>query len=236
MRQKIDIAEVESATKIRAKYLRALENEEFSLLPGNTFVKTFLRTYAEYLGLDSQLLVEEYRVDYEPRGENELQPMVSHPSRRTERRRPRPARGPPGPGTAIIVVAVAVLAILAVLGLTGGSGGGGGGGGKSSTTAKKATQKKHHKKKHKVAPKPASVRLKIVPTGLTYICVDRGVGTSVLFNNTTSSPQSFKGKRLRVNIGNAANARVFSNGKKVPITTQAISIGWEFTPSKSKPL
>src|SRR5689334_1220852 len=237
MRQKIDIAEVESATKIRAKYLRALENEEFSLLPGNTFVKTFLRTYAEYLGLDSQLLVEEYRVDYEPRGENELQPMVSRPNRRAEPRRPRPARGPPGPGTAIIVVAVAVVAILAVLGLTGGSGGGGGVGGRSSTTAKKAGKKKHHKKKHKAAPpKPTSVRLKIVPTGLTYICVDRGVGTPVLFNNSTSSPQTFKGKRLRVNIGNAANARVFSNGKKVPITTQAVAIGYEFTPSKSKPL
>ena len=95
MRQKIDIAEVEAATKIRAKYLRALENDEFGLLPGNTFVKTFLRTYAEYLGLDSQLLVEEYRVDYEPRGENELQPMVSRPERRAERRRPRPSRGPP---------------------------------------------------------------------------------------------------------------------------------------------
>jgi cytoskeleton protein RodZ len=238
MRQKIDIAEVEAATKIRAKYLRALENEEFSLLPGNTFVKTFLRTYAEYLGLDSQLLVEEYRVDYEPRGENELQPMVSRPNRREERRRPRPSRGPPGPGTAIIVVAVAVLAILAVLGLTGGSGGGGGGGGggKTATTAKKSTNKKHHKKKHTPPPKPTSVRLKIAPTGLTYICVDRGVGTPVLFNNTTSSPQTFKGKRLRVNIGDAANARVFSNGKKVPITTQAISIGWEFTPTKSKPL
>jgi cytoskeleton protein RodZ len=93
MRQKIDIAEVESATKIRAKYLRALENEEFSLLPGNTFVKTFLRTYAEYLGLDSQLLIEEYRVDYEPRGESDLQPMVSRPERRSERRRPRGTRG-----------------------------------------------------------------------------------------------------------------------------------------------
>jgi cytoskeleton protein RodZ len=236
MRQKIDIAEVESATKIRAKYLRALENEEFSLLPGNTFVKTFLRTYAEYLGLDSQLLVEEYRVDYEPRGENELQPMVSRPNRRAERRRPRPSRGPPGPGTAIIVVAVAVLAILVVLGLTGGNGGGGGGG-KTSTTAQQATKKKH-KKKHKPAPppKPTSVRLKIVPTGPTYICVDRGVGTPVLFNNTTTTTQTFKGTHLRVNIGNAANARLFSNGKKVPITSQAVTIGYEFTPTKSKPL
>ena len=237
MRQKIDIAEVEAATKIRAKYLRALENEEFSLLPGNTFVKTFLRTYAEYLGLDSQLLVEEYRVDYEPRGENELQPMVSRPSRRAERRRPRPSRGPPGPGTAIIVVAVAILGILLVLGLTGGNGGGGGSGG--ATTAQQATKKKHKKKKQQKAtppPKPTTVRLKLVPTGPTYLCVDRGVGTPFLINTTTTSPQSFKGKHLRVNIGNAANTRVFSNGKKVAIPTQAVTIGYDFTPTKSKPL
>ena len=52
MRQRLDIADVEQRTKIRAKYLRALENEEFVVLPGPTFVKTFLRTYAELLGLD----------------------------------------------------------------------------------------------------------------------------------------------------------------------------------------
>jgi hypothetical protein len=51
MRRRIDMTEVEAATKIRAKYLRALENEEWDLLPGPTFVKTFLRTYAEYLDL-----------------------------------------------------------------------------------------------------------------------------------------------------------------------------------------
>ena len=65
MRSRIDITEVEAATKIRAKYLRALENEEWDLLPGPTFVKTFLRTYADYLGLDARMLVEEYRQRYE---------------------------------------------------------------------------------------------------------------------------------------------------------------------------
>src|SRR5918998_5278586 len=105
MRQKIDVAEVEAATKIRAKYLRALENEEFGLLPGNTFVKTFLRTYAEYLGLDPQLLLEEYRAGYEPRSEGELQ-SYSVAARRRQRETRRPPRrraptGPPGPGTAV---------------------------------------------------------------------------------------------------------------------------------------
>jgi len=58
MRRRIDMTEVEAATKIRAKYLRALENEEWDLLPGPTFVRSFLRTYAEALGLDAKLLEE----------------------------------------------------------------------------------------------------------------------------------------------------------------------------------
>ena len=50
MRARIDVSEIEAQTKIRAKYLRALENEEWGLLPGPTFVKSFLRTYAQALG------------------------------------------------------------------------------------------------------------------------------------------------------------------------------------------
>src|SRR3974377_1940487 len=56
MRARIAVSEIEATTKIRAKYLRALENEEWSLLPGPTFVKSFLRTYAQALGLDGSAL------------------------------------------------------------------------------------------------------------------------------------------------------------------------------------
>ncbi len=65
MRERIDVSEIEATTKIRAKYLRALENEEWGLLPGPTFVKSFLRTYADALGLDGKSLVEEYRLHHE---------------------------------------------------------------------------------------------------------------------------------------------------------------------------
>jgi cytoskeleton protein RodZ len=237
MRQKIDIAEVESATKIRAKYLRALENEEFGLLPGTTFVKTFMRTYAEYLGLDAQLLIEEYRVDYEPRGETDLQPMVSRPSRRDqERRRPRPSRGPPGPGTAIVVMVVVVLAIFAILGLTGGGNNNPSGGKSAGTTNQSKKKQGKSKRKHAAKPKPKSVRLRIVPTAPTYLCVDRGVGTPILFNNTTALPHTFKAKRLRVNIGIAANVKVSANGKRVRLSSAATAIGYEFTPTRSRPL
>ncbi len=82
MRQKIDITEIEAKTKIRAKYLRAMENEEFDLLPGSTFAKSFLRTYADALGLDSHRLVEEYRAQYEPRDEGDLPPLAGQAGRR----------------------------------------------------------------------------------------------------------------------------------------------------------
>jgi cytoskeleton protein RodZ len=60
LRQGLEIPRVESDTKIRGKYLRALEDEEFEVLPGDTYVKGFLRTYADYLGLEGQLYLDEY--------------------------------------------------------------------------------------------------------------------------------------------------------------------------------
>jgi hypothetical protein len=60
LRQGLDFPELEQSTKVRGKYLRALEEEQFELLPAQTYVKGFLRTYAETLGLDGQLYVDEY--------------------------------------------------------------------------------------------------------------------------------------------------------------------------------
>jgi len=108
VRQRVNIEELEQSTKIRAKYLRALENEEFGLLPGPTYVKSFLRTYAEKLGLDAQLLVEEFRAQYEEPEPVEIQPIASTP--RDARPRPRPPAVPFGPGAAIVLAAVALRA------------------------------------------------------------------------------------------------------------------------------
>src|ERR1044072_3609886 len=93
MRARIDSSEVEASPKIRAKYLRALENEEWDLLPGPTYVKSFLRTYAEALDLDAKLLVDEYKLRHERLSEVELQPInAAAPGR--ERRRQTPILPP----------------------------------------------------------------------------------------------------------------------------------------------
>ena len=60
LRQGRDYARAEADTKIRGRYLQALEDERFDIFPGEAYVKGFLRTYAEYLGLDGQLYVDEF--------------------------------------------------------------------------------------------------------------------------------------------------------------------------------
>src|SRR5436190_11024294 len=113
MRARIDIGEVESKTKIRAKYLRAIENEEWDLLPGPVYAKSFLRTYGDFLGLDSRMLVDEYRRQYEHPTDHDLRPIAT-----LSRERERTARGPLLPPWALItLVLLAVVAALFLVGL-----------------------------------------------------------------------------------------------------------------------
>ena len=76
-RQQLEFGELEQATKIRARYLRALEEESFDTLPAQTYVKGFLRTYADYLGLDGQLYVDEYNSRFSAGEEEPREPVVS---------------------------------------------------------------------------------------------------------------------------------------------------------------
>ena len=85
LRQGLDFPELEQSTKIRAKYLHALEDEQFDVLPAQTYVKGFLRSYAEYLGLDGQLYVDEYNSRYVV-GEDEA---PARPGRSSPPTRPR---------------------------------------------------------------------------------------------------------------------------------------------------
>jgi len=85
-RRGLEISDCEQATKIRGKYLRALEEEQFEILPGATYTKAFLRGYADYLDLDSQLLLDEYSSRYE-------EPADPGPESTPANEQPPPARG-----------------------------------------------------------------------------------------------------------------------------------------------
>jgi cytoskeleton protein RodZ len=115
-RLEVDIYTAERETKIRRKYLEALENEDWDVLPGPTYVKGFLRTYAGYLGLDADALVDEYRRTIERSPAAEQPYLFSEPLLERRRRPIEPPRRSWGQVLAILgVLVVAVAAVVAVV-------------------------------------------------------------------------------------------------------------------------
>ena len=106
LRQGLDFPEIEQGTKIRGKYLRALEDEQFDVLPAQTYVKGFLRSYAEYLGLDGQLYVDEYNSRFVV-GEEEPQ---SRP-----RRSAPPSRGVQVQSRVVLLTLLGIVSVTALV-------------------------------------------------------------------------------------------------------------------------
>jgi cytoskeletal protein RodZ len=105
-RRQLGLDRCEAETKIRARYLRALEDEDFDVLPGPTFVRGFLRSYAHHLGLDGQLFVDEYNSrHFDPR-DDDVFPR-RRPTARERRNRKRESH--------IILIAIVAIVALAVL-------------------------------------------------------------------------------------------------------------------------
>ena len=227
MRQRIDISEIESRTKIRAKYLRALENEEWDLLPGPTFVKSFLRTYAEALELDARLLLEEYKLRHERLTEHDLMP-IAPPGRRES-----PRRGPPPGIGRDVLVAVAVVAIVGLLILLGS--GSDDDPERASTTTQtterparttETTPREEEKKK-----KPAEARfarLQLLPVGDVWLCVEaagnRRLVNGQVVDETTELP-SWRSSEFVMTFGNGS-VRMRINGKTLDVPEVQEPVGY----------
>jgi cytoskeleton protein RodZ len=121
MERGLTLEEAEQATKIRKRYLSGLEREDYGVLPDAVYVRGFLKTYANYLGLDGEELARELRDRRRPRRErsgatygapaaSEFERPLINPGglRKKERRKVS--------GTTIRTLLVAVLALAAVVG------------------------------------------------------------------------------------------------------------------------
>jgi hypothetical protein len=240
MRARIDISEIETETKIRAKYLRALENEEWDLLPGPTYVKSFLRTYADALDLDSKLLLEEYKLRHERPSDHDLMPIA--PPRRQQG---RPSRGVPR----VLLVAVVFLALLGALWALGRSGGGNDRGGASTiaqpaattttttTTPRAASPATGDASSPKRRASSRLVRLQVQATGPVFVCLEAAGGRRPIngVNLQPGSSQEFRSSRFRLTLGNG-NARLRINGKLRNVPSVSNGIGFEITKSRVRRL
>jgi len=237
MRARIDVSEIEAETKIRAKYLRALENEEWDLLPGPTFVRSFLRTYAQALGLDAKALIDEYRLHYERPSELEHQPVMS-PPRRTPS---RPRRGRPGlsRGYVIATAVFAVLIVLLLVGLLSGKGGGGPSSTQASSTGTQPSHEPSHSS-HGATHSRSSVRsdasgrvaLVLKPTGPVYVCLIDAAGSKRIPGETIEpgayTPRTYHSTRFELVLGNNA-VTMYVDGKALTVPASGKPIGYSIT-------
>jgi cytoskeleton protein RodZ len=122
IRKKLSLQEIEDATKIRGRYLQAIENDEWDQLPGDIYARAFIRTYGRYLGLDGDRLAEDQRRSRGAARPGERLPRVDPKPRRVTRARHRRRLGI-SPRVAVVAVTGLVVAALLVVGISTGGGG-----------------------------------------------------------------------------------------------------------------
>ena len=214
LRQGYELPRVEADTKIRAKYLRALEEERFEVLPGETYVKGFLRTYAEYLGLDGQLYVDEFNSRF-TREEEPLAPP--RPSKQVSRSRAVESN--------FVIVALAgiiAVTILVVVAWKFGSTGPEQSAGFQPQATTPVVSTGTSTKKAETNPRPSSKKAKLVlyaDGGDCWLQVRSKSATGkLLYEGTLQAGQTQRfvdDKRLWMQVGAPAYLKAIVNGERV---------------------
>jgi len=249
MRARIDISEVEAHTKIRAKYLRAIENEDWDLLPGPVFVKSFLKTYGDYLGVDSRPLIDEFKRRYEDPSDHEARPIAARNRERERAGRERQRPRVPAWMAIVAVLAVVVVALYVIGNRTNNKTPG-------TPTLSGSAHQHHprhrhgHRRHHAGAGRTTPTRTRTTPpvprvaslslaqvTAPLWVCVEEANGrrliNGVIYQPGATIP-TVRGNELLVNLGNN-NVAVRINGKPYTLPAPA-AIGLRITPTHISPL
>jgi cytoskeleton protein RodZ len=207
--QKLELSQIERDTRIRAKFLQALEDEQFDRMPAAAYAKGFLRTYANYLGLDAQPFVDEYNARFAPAEE----PQAAAPVRI---RRPGRLRR-----RLLVIVPVALAVGLVAWGFSLDSG--------NHHRAAFSPPLQHMRVSTTIPPpaphtaiqKPGRAQIAFVATrGPCWLSLRLGSDTGrLLYERTLEHGQTvgFSGPRLWIRIGAPWNLDATLNGKRVQL-------------------
>jgi len=211
LRQSLEFPELEHATKIRSKYLRALEDEQFDVLPAQTYVKGFLRTYAEHLGLDGELYVDEYNSRYVAgEDENPLRPARASSGGRERRF-----------AVGVAFAVVAGITILTALLIAAWKFGGSSDNNTKVTQPTAAVKKKQRHQKRTVVPRSVALDVRATHGYGSYVEVRVGSALGRQRYAGTLTPGKkliLRGSKLWFRIDAPANVVIRVNGarRKLP--------------------
>jgi cytoskeleton protein RodZ len=223
-RRNVELSEVEASTRIRLRYLLAIESEEWDVLPGGVYTRAFIRTYASFLGLDGERLVEDYRENVEKWSRPAAEQV--EPSRPVPPRTSSPRRGRV-PVAALAVPAVLVVAAIAIVAIPGG-----GGDGDSGPGPEKAVNA------HRVqAPEPpqdkAGVSISLAATAEVWVCVVDASGDAVVDGQILAAGSKegpFRSGSFTVSFGNG-EVSMHIDGREAEIAATSSPIGYSIDSS-----
>jgi len=234
-RRAVDLEEVHAATGIRPRYLEAIEQEDWDALPEEFYARAFIRKYAQFLEVDPEPLVEEYkqRQGSEQRGEAPMSPFARTRSRRAEALRRRRKRQSVYAWVGAIGLLAAIVVAVVLLSSSGGEGGGAkSGNGTAGNAPGKAGAKGGGKGAKGGGQKNGQgganagagnakasqgVKLKIESTAEVWTCVVNAKGKPVVDGLTLAAGESvgpFRSRSFTAAFGNGS-VHVLVDGKSL---------------------
>lgn len=220
-RRRIELTEVEAATRIRLRYLSAIENEEWDVLPGGVYTRGFIRTYAAFLGLDGERLVEDYRTSVERWHRSPAEqarggdPSVGGGAVRGRLRLPL---------VALVVLAVIAVAVLAVVAIPDGGGGGEGSSGSPSQGRAGGAERAGAE-----APAPASrpgVSVRLTASAEVWVCVLNARGEALVDGQILQAGAEegpFRSGSFTLSFGNGEiEMRIDGREAEIPATSSPV--------------
>jgi hypothetical protein len=227
-RREVDLAEVEAATRIRPRYLRAIEEEEWGALPGGFYTRGFIRAYASFLGLDGDRLAEDYRENVEGASREwtpvgEPGPAAGEAPRGRGRSRGR--RAVPAAGW-VAAIAIAGVAAVVIVALPDGGGESGPESGSNARPAPRPPGASHLAKQDR--PSRAGVSMRLAASAEVWVCVIDGGGRplvdgQILEGGAQAGP--FRSDSFTVSFGNGEISMQI-DGKEAQIPPTSSPIGY----------
>jgi len=237
----IELEDAERQIRIRKRFLVAMEEERWEVLPGAAYVRGFLHTYAELLGLDADAVVDEYRRSQRAQQGAETEPEPAAPEAPAVERRPAAGRPPisnrtrSAPWVLAAAGVAAVLAILLVLGITGGSDDEGGEEPERAASERTAPAGEREQEPRE---EPSRVKLELTATADVWVCLLDDDGEPVVEGVTVPAGEAegpFRARRFDLTLGNG-QVEVVANGEPVEIPSPADPIGYRITPERTREL
>jgi cytoskeleton protein RodZ len=219
-RRKVDLSEVESAIKIRVRYLQAIENEEWDALPGGAYTRGFVRTYALYLGLDGDRLADDYRRITAPPGGERAPKRVEPVPMGT-----RQARSPLSSRLLAAAVCVGLVALLVGIAL---AGGGGEDPPSTSSAVKDGSEPGKRQAKNAAPVARPGVAMRLAATAEVWVCLldaeeQELVDGQILAEGEEEGP--FRSTGFEIALGNGS-VQMFVDGEQADVPESSSPVGY----------